>query len=106
MFGLTLGVLITCLVRLLGGLLRGVHRSSSNLLYRWAPVFALPAVLDLAENCFSLAMLTDPFAFPDWWTQAHAALATAKHVTAIASPAVGFSIVGLAFVLRARAAKG
>lgn len=105
LFAVALGLAVTAFVRLLGVALVPAHERIGRFLFAWAPAFALSAPVDLVENAFSLAMLTDPLDFPDWWAGAHAALSVVKYAFAIASPVVGFSLAGVALFLRAQARK-
>uniref|UniRef100_UPI003B3AE900 hypothetical protein n=1 Tax=Pseudactinotalea sp. TaxID=1926260 RepID=UPI003B3AE900 len=59
---------------------------------RWAPLIALGPVFDLVENAFSLAMLTDPAGFPDWWALAHGAAARAKFALSGIGAVVGIAL--------------
>lgn len=49
------------------------HRAprASAFLFRWTPLCALGPAFDVVENLFSLAMLTDPWAFPDVLAASH-----------------------------------
>lgn len=99
LWAILLGFAVVTLNRFVGGLLRNVHRPIASLLVRWAPLAAAGPAFDVVENIFSLAMLTDPFGFPAWWSFAHAAASWAKIVTAIAAPAIGLTLTGMALVI-------
>lgn len=88
-WAIVLGCTLVALYRLVGGLLRNLHPTISTWMFRYAPLAAIGPALDLVENAFSLAMLTDPFTFPDWWASAHGAASVAKLAGSIAAATVG-----------------
>lgn len=102
---LLLGATIVLIYRFTAGLLRTVHPPISAWLYRWAPIWAIGPVFDLLENGFSLAMLTDPFGFPDWWAVAHVAASWSKIVGSVAAAIVGPTLAVIALVTARRARK-
>ncbi len=101
-----LGLTIVALYRLVATLLRDIHPPIAAWLYRWAPVWAIGPAFDLVENAFSLAMLTDPFGFPAWWSVAHVAASWLKIAGSVVAGVVGPTLTVIALVLgRGRRAK-
>lgn len=98
-----LAIAIVSLYRLVGGLLRDVDPPIAAWLYRWAPVWAVGPAFDLVENAFSLAMLTDPDGFPDWWAIAHVVASWLKLLGSVAAAVVGPTLTVIAL---ARARRG
>lgn len=97
-----LALAIVSLYRLVAGLLRGIDPPISRWLYRWAPVWLVGPAFDIVENAFSLAMLTDPFGFPDWWAVAHVAASWVKIAGSVASAVVGPTLTVVALARRRR----
>lgn len=64
-------------------------------LRRWAPLFAIGPAFDLVENAFSIAMITDPAGFPDWWALAHGAAARVKFTGAVVGGVVGLTLTAI-----------
>lgn len=105
-WAILLGLTLVALYRLVGGLLRSVHPTIAALLFRWAPLAAIGPAFDVVENVFSLAMLTDPFGFPDWWSTAHVVAAWLKIAGVVAAATVGptLSVIALVSARRTRKA--
>ncbi|MFD1718752.1 hypothetical protein [Georgenia deserti] len=94
----TLAATLFCLYRLVGGLLRRHRPRAASLIYRLAPLGIVGPAFDLVENAFSLAMLTDPFGFPDWWAAAHVWASWAKIAGSVAAGVVGPTLTVVALV--------
>lgn len=84
-----LGATIICLVRFVGAAGWERRPRLAPLLVAWAPLFAIGPLFDLVENAFSLAMLTDPYGFPDWWALAHGVCARLKFGLAVLAGSIG-----------------
>jgi hypothetical protein len=103
---IALGAALIALFRFVGGLLRRVHPPISRVLFRWAPLAAIGPAFDVIENAFSLAMLTDPFGFPAWWSVAHVIASWLKIACSVVAAVVGstLTIIALVSVRRSRKA--
>lgn len=99
------GSALVALYRFVGGLLRGTHAPIAAGLVRWAPLAAIGPAFDIVENAFSLAMLTDPFGFPDWWAAAHVVASWSKIAGSVASALVGPTLTAIALVSARRTRK-
>lgn len=72
---------------------------------RWAPLAAIGPVCDLIENAFSLAMLTDPWGFPEWWALAHVLASWAKIAGAVGMAVTGTTLTVIALLIAHRRRK-
>lgn len=104
-WAILLGATLISLYRFVGGLLRRIHPPVSSWLVRWAPLAAVGPGFDLVENAFSLAMLTDPFGFPDWWALAHVVASWLKIIGAVAAASTGVTLTVIALVSGRRSRK-
>lgn len=99
-----LGAALVSLYRLIGGLVRELHPPIARLLFRLAPFAAVGPAFDVVENGFSLAMLTDPSGFPDWWASAHVAASWCKLAGSALAAVAGSTLTVIALVGRTRKA--
>ncbi|MBE1878335.1 hypothetical protein [Myceligenerans pegani] len=94
------GALVS-LYRLIGGLLRVLDPPVARLLVRLAPFAAVGPAFDVVENGFSLAMLTDPTGFPDWWATAHVVASWCKLAGSVLAAVAGSTLTVVALAGRA-----
>jgi hypothetical protein len=94
-----LALFVFSVTTLVAKLLRTRSPVASGRLMRWAPWTPLVAAFDVVENAGSLAMLADPWGFPDWLAYVHAGASVFK-LAATVVVAVGIPAYALIAAVR------
>ncbi|GAB3756462.1 hypothetical protein GCM10028864_38670 [Microlunatus parietis] len=95
LWAVALAATLISLVHLVAGIGARQKPRLTEAMRRWAPLFALGPTFDLIENAFSLAMLTDPAGFPNWWAMAHGTASRLKFGFSALSAVIGLTLTAV-----------